>query len=120
MRMEFSRKLPDPTETKDMLPLSEELAAAVKKQTAELKAILSGQSDRIVLIIGPCSADSEDSVLDYVSRLVPVQEKVKDRILIVRPRLCLPAGSGPGKGKGPDPDRSENLYEQTPHHGRGV
>ncbi len=86
MRMEFSRKLPDPTETKDMLPLSEELAAAVKKQTAELKAILSGQSDRIVLIIGPCSADSEDSVLDYVSRLVPVQEKVKDRILIV-PRI---------------------------------
>ncbi len=84
--MEFSRKLPDPTETKDMLPLSEELAAAVKKQTAELKAILSGQSDRIVLIIGPCSADSEDSVLDYVSRLVPVQEKVKDRILIV-PRI---------------------------------
>ena len=56
MRMEFSRKLPDPTETKDMLPLSEALAAAVKKQTAELKAILSGQSDRIVLIIGPCSA----------------------------------------------------------------
>ena len=113
MRMEFSRKLPDPTETKDMLPLSEELAAAVKKQTAELKAILSGQSDRIVLIIGPCSADSEDSVLDYVSRLVPVQEKVKDRILIV-PRIYTNKPRTTGEGyKGlvhqPDPNARPNL-----------
>ena len=97
MRMDFSRKLPDPTETKEMVPLSETLSAVVRKQTAELTAILSGESERLVLIIGPCSADSEDSVLDYVSRLIPVQEKVKDRILII-PRIYTNKPRTTGEG----------------------
>ena len=113
MRMDFSRKLPDPTETKEMYPLSEALSAAVRERTDELTAIFSGESSRIVLIIGPCSADSEDSVLDYVSRLVPVQEKVKDRILIV-PRIYTNKPRTTGEGyKGlvhqPDPNARPNL-----------
>ena len=113
MRMDFSRKLPDPTETKEMYPLSEELANTVKKRTTELTAILSGESDRIVLIIGPCSADSEDSVIDYVSRLISVQEKVKDRLLII-PRVYTNKPRTTGEGyKGlvhqPNPNAQPNL-----------
>ena len=80
MRMDFSRKLPDPMETKEMYPLTKEIASAVSKRTAELMEIFSGKSDRIALIIGPCSADNEDSVIDYISRLALVQEKVKESI----------------------------------------
>ena len=113
MRIEFSRKLPDPTETKGMVPLSEELAAAVRSRTKELKAVFSGADDRIVLIIGPCSADSEDSVIDYVSRLASVQEKVRDRVLIV-PRIYTNKPRTTGEGyKGlvhqPDPSAQPNL-----------
>ena len=86
MNMDFTRRLPDPMETKEMYPLTREAAETVERQTAELKAILSGESDRMILIIGPCSADREDSVLDYISRLRTVQEKVRDRIQIV-PRI---------------------------------
>ena len=113
MNMEFSRKLPDPMEAKDMYPLTDDLAAAVRKQTAELTAIFSGESGRIVLIIGPCSADREDSVIDYVSRLVAVQEKVKDRILII-PRIYTNKPRTTGDGyKGlvhqPNPTALPNL-----------
>ena len=113
MRMDFSRKLPDPAETKEMVPLSEEIIAAVKRRTEELTAIFSGESDRIALIIGPCSADHEDSVIDYVSRLVPVQEKVRDKILII-PRIYTNKPRTTGEGyKGlvhqPDPNSQPNL-----------
>jgi len=113
MRMDFSRKLPDPAETKEMVPLSEEVIAAVKRRTEELTAIFSGESDRIALIIGPCSADNEDSVIDYVLRLVPVQEKVKEKILII-PRIYTNKPRTTGEGyKGlvhqPDPNSQPNL-----------
>ena len=72
MNMDFKRKLPIPMETKEMYPLSDELSSVIERRTAELKAIFEGESDKMALIIGPCSADNEDSVLDYVSRLVPV------------------------------------------------
>ena len=114
MRMDFSRKLPDPMETKEMYPLTKEIASAVSKRTAELMEIFSGKSDRIALIIGPCSADNEDSVIDYISRLAPVQEKVKEKILIV-PRIYTNKPRTTGDGyKGlvhqPDPNAQPDLF----------
>ena len=115
MNMEFKRKLPIPMETKEMYPLTAGVAATVEKKTAELKAIFAGKSDRIVLIIGPCSADREDSVMDYITRLVPVQEKVKDKILIV-PRIYTNKPRTTGEGyKGmvhqPDPAAGSDLFK---------
>ena len=115
MNMDFKRKLPIPVETKEMYPLTAEMADRVEKTVAELKAIFSGQSDRIVLIIGPCSADNEDSVIDYISRLVPVQEKVKEKILIV-PRIYTNKARTTGEGyKGlvhqPDPNARPDLFK---------
>ena len=79
MNMDFKRKLPIPMETKEMYPLTGEMSETVDKTLTELKAIFSGQSDKLALIIGPCSADNEDSVIDYISRLVPLREQVKDK-----------------------------------------
>ncbi len=115
MNMEFKRKLPIPMETKEMYPLTAGVAETVERKTTELKAIFSGKSDRLVLIIGPCSADREDSVLDYISRLVPIQEQVKDRIMIV-PRIYTNKPRTTGDGyKGlvhqPDPDAGPDLFK---------
>lgn len=112
MNMEFKRKLPIPMETKEMYPLTADVAETVEKKTAELKAIFAGKSDKLVLIIGPCSADREDSVMDYISRLAPIQEQVKDKIMIVpriytnKPRTTGDGYKGmvhqPNPGAGPD------------------
>ena len=115
MNMEFKRKLPIPMETKEMYPLTAAMADTVEKTVAELKAIFSGKSDRLVLIIGPCSADNEDSVIDYISRLVPVQERVKEKILIV-PRIYTNKARTTGEGyKGlvhqPDPNARPDLFK---------
>ena len=83
MNMDFKRKLPIPMETKEMYPVSPAMAAAIEVGRGELKAIFGGQSDKLVLIIGPCSADNEDSVMDYLTRLAGVAEQVADRIRIV-------------------------------------
>ena len=114
MNMEFRRKLTIPMETKEMYPLTGAMADIVEKRTAELKAIFAGRSDKIVLIIGPCSADNEDSVIDYISRLVPVQERVKEKILIV-PRIYTNKPRTTGDGyKGlvhqPDPGQRPDLF----------
>ena len=115
MNMEFKRKLPIPMETKEMYPLTVGVAETVEKKTAELKAIFAGKSDKIVLIIGPCSADREDSVIDYVSRLAPIQEQVKDRIMIIqRIYTNKPRTTGDGyKGlvHQPDPDSGSDLFK---------
>ena len=115
MNMDFKRKLPIPMETKEMYPLTGAMADSVEKCTAELKAVFSGQSDKMVLIIGPCSADHEDSVIDYISRLIPVQEQVRDKILIV-PRVYTNKPRTTGDGyKGlvhqPDPNASPDLFK---------
>ena len=86
MDMIFERKLAVPAEVKEMYPLTAELAEIVKKRDAELKSILSGSEDRLILVIGPCSADREDSVIDYITRLRGLQEKVSDKIFII-PRI---------------------------------
>ena len=115
MNMDFKRKLPIPMETKEMYPLTGTMADTVRERTDELRAVLSGDSGRMILIIGPCSADSEDSVLDYVSRLIPVQEKVKDKIVIV-PRVYTNKPRTTGEGyKGlvhqPDPEARPDLFK---------
>lgn len=113
--MEFIKKLTIPKEVKEMYPLSDELKTIVANRISELQDVFAGRSDKLLLIIGPCSADREDSVLDYVSRLVPVQEKVKDKIIIV-PRIYTNKPRTTGEGyKGmlhqPDPNEKSDLFK---------
>ena len=115
MNMDFKRKLPIPMETKEMYPLTGDMAETVERRTAELKAIFAGTDPRMVMIIGPCSADSVDSVMDYISRLIPVQERVKDKVLIV-PRIYTNKPRTTGDGyKGyvhqPDPTAEPDLFK---------
>ena len=86
MNMEFKRKLPTPQTIKDMYPISEELAQKKQANDHQIRAILTGEDDRLLLLIGPCSADREDAVLDYAVRLRTLQDRVADKLLIV-PRI---------------------------------
>ncbi len=113
--MEFKRKLPIPKDIKEMFPITEEFKKIKKERDKEIKDILSGRSSKFMLIIGPCSADNEEAVLDYISRLKPVQEKVKDKIFIV-PRVYTNKPRTTGKGyKGllhqPDPNMNEDMLK---------
>lgn len=115
MNMEFIRKLPIPQEIKERFPLTKELAEIKKKRDAEIRDILTGVSNKLILVIGPCSADRSDAVLDYISRLAKVQEKVSDKIFII-PRIYTnkPRTTGLGyKGMAnqPDPEKEEDLLE---------
>ena len=110
MNMNFLRKLPTPLEIKTLYPLNEELAEIKAKNDEEIKKIFTGESDKLLLIIGPCSADREDAVIDYVKRLRKVQENVKEQIVIV-PRIYTnkPRTTGAGyKGMLHQPDPLEN------------
>ena len=109
MNMEFVRKLIIPKEIKEMYPVSAEMAALKAERDVEIKNIFEGKSDKLLLVIGPCSADREDAVLDYISRLRRVQDKVSDKILIV-PRIYTnkPRTTGDGyKGMLHQPDPNE-------------
>jgi len=110
MNMDFKRKLPTPKEIKEMYPVSEEISEIKKKNDKEIQDVFCGRSDKFVLVIGPCSADREDAVLDYISRLRGVQEKVKDKIVII-PRIYTnkPRTTGDGyKGMLHQPNPNEN------------
>jgi len=86
MSMHFEKKLPIPAEIKQQNPVSESARQIKDEIDRQLRAVFTGKSDRFVLIIGPCSADNEEAVLEYLGRLAGVQEKVGDRLLIV-PRI---------------------------------
>ena len=86
MGLEFINKLPTPAEIREQFPIPAELAALKEKRDAEIRKVITGESDKFLVIIGPCSADNETAVLDYTSRLVKVQDKVKDKIIII-PRV---------------------------------
>ena len=86
MNMNFIRKLPIPKDVKEQFPLSEDLAKIKKERDVEIAKIFTGESDKFLLVIGPCSADREDAVLEYISRLRGLQEKVQDKIFII-PRI---------------------------------
>lgn len=111
--MIFYRKLPIPKEIKEELPATAEMLKTREERIKELEDIFSGKSDRFLLVIGPCSADSEDPVLDYIYRLRGVQEKVRDKIMIV-PRIYTNKPRTTGEGyKGmlhqPDPNAAPDL-----------
>lgn len=115
MNMEFRRKLPIPKKVKEMFPISEEYAKLREKRNQEIKDILKGDSDRFLLLIGPCSADNEDAVIDYLSRLRKVQDKVSERVCIV-PRVYTNKPRTTGVGyKGmlhqPDPHMNEDMLK---------
>lgn len=115
MSFKYLRTLPTPEEIKQQLPLSPELIAKKAARDKEISDIITGKDQRLLLVIGPCSADHEDSVIDYVNRLVPVQEKVKERVLIV-PRIYTNKPRTTGEGyKGiasqPDPEKAPDMVE---------
>ena len=97
MNMEFYRKLPIPKEIKEEYPVTPALKATRDAAVEELKRIFEGKSDKFVLVIGPCSADREDAVIDYISRLRTVQDKVADKIMIV-PRIYTNKPRTTGEG----------------------
>ena len=106
--MNFKRKLPTPKEIKELYPLSDDLIQIKEKNDEEIRKVFTGESDKFILIIGPCSADKEESVLDYIKRLRVIQEKVKDEIIII-PRVYTnkPRTTGAGyKGMLHQPDPS--------------
>ena len=103
------QRMPTPEEIRERIPLSPEGQAAKEERDRQIAAILRGEDDRMLLIIGPCSADREDAVIDYISRLVPIQERVRERLLIV-PRIYTnkPRTTGDGyKGIASQPDPLE-------------
>lgn len=115
MNMIFERKLPIPQEVKKLFPVSEEDAARVEARAAEIKDIFEGKGEKLILIIGPCSADNEDSVIDYISRLRRIEEKVGDKIFII-PRIYTNKPRTTGDGyKGmlhqPDPNEKPDMYK---------
>ena len=87
MNLEFERKLTIPKDVKEMYPVSPELSEIVAERAKEIEDIFTGKDRRLIPIIGPCSADHEDSVIDYISRLIPVQEQVKEKELLPLPVL---------------------------------
>ncbi len=115
MNMDFKRKLAIPMEVKEMYPLTGNIGKIKEERDAEIQSIFTGKSNKMILIIGPCSADREDSVLDYVERLAGVQEKVRDKILII-PRIYTNKPRTTGDGyKGllhqPDPEARPDMFK---------
>ena len=113
--MIFERKLTIPKEVKEMYPLTDEMKKVVDERNAEISGIFTGADDRLLLIIGPCSADREDSVIDYITRLREMQEKVKDKIYII-PRIYTNKPRTTGDGyKGmlhqPDPNEKPDMFK---------
>lgn len=113
--MNFNRKLPIPKEIKELYPVTEKVAEIKAQKDKEIRDIFEGKDKRLLLIIGPCSADKEEPVLDYIGRLVSVQEQVKDKIFII-PRIYTGKPRTTGEGyKGmlhqPDPMKKEDMLE---------
>ena len=110
MNMDFLRKLPTPLEIKKMYPISKEIEDIKKNRDEELKNIFLGKSNKFILVVGPCSADREDAVLEYTKRLKKVYELVKD-VLFIIPRVYTnkPRTKGDGyKGMLHQPDPNQN------------
>ncbi|WP_026515689.1 3-deoxy-7-phosphoheptulonate synthase [Butyrivibrio sp. MC2021] len=114
MSFEYIQKLPTPDEIKDEFPLTKELAAIKKTRDAMISDVFTGKSDKFLVIVGPCSADNEDAVIDYVCRLGKVNEKVKDKLIII-PRIYTNKPRTTGEGyKGmtsqPDPEGKTDFH----------
>ena len=115
MSFTFLNQLPTPEEIKRDYPLTPKLAELKKQRDAMISDVITGKDDRFLLIIGPCSADNEDSVCDYVSRLTKIQDDVKDKVIII-PRIYTNKPRTTGEGyKGiasqPDPEKAPDMIE---------
>ena len=115
MSFTFLNELPSPAEIKQNYPLSDKLKALKKERDAAISAVITGADSRFLVIIGPCSADNEDSVCDYVSRLTSIQEDVADKLILI-PRVYTNKPRTTGEGyKGiasqPDPEKAPDMIE---------
>lgn len=115
MGFEYVSKLPTPDEIRAQFPLAPALAAEKARKDEEIKDVFTGKSSKFLVIIGPCSADREDSVCEYVSRLAKVQDKVKDKLILI-PRIYTNKPRTTGDGyKGllhqPNPEKKPDLHE---------
>ena len=115
MGMNFQRKLPIPQEVKQEFPLTEKMLQTKQEQDAAIKAVFEGSSDKFMLIIGPCSADHREPVMEYISRLRKVADQVSDKMIII-PRIYTNKPRTTGQGyKGmlhqPDPDAKPDMYK---------
>ena len=113
MSFEFIKKLPTPDEIRKEYPVPEELARLRERRNEEIRDVLTGKSDKFLVIIGPCSADNEEAVCDYVTRLAKVNEKVKDKLVLI-PRIYTNKPRTTGEGyKGiihqPDPEKKPDF-----------
>ena len=114
MRLNFHRKIPIPQEVKKEFALTEKMIEVKAKRDEEISKVFEGTSDKFILIIGPCSADRNEPVLEYISRLRKVEEQVSDKIIII-PRIYTNKPRTTGHGyKGmlhqPDPDGKPDMY----------
>lgn len=115
MSMDFKRKLPIPKEIKEQYPVTKELANIKSQRDNDINAVFTGKSNKFLLIIGPCSADNEDAVLDYMGRLKKVADEVSDKILII-PRVYTNKPRTTGEGyKGmlhqPNPEERPDMLK---------
>lgn len=113
MSFEFIKRLPTPNEIKEQFPVSERVAKIKEERDAMIKDVFTGKSDKFLVIIGPCSADNEEAVCDYIGRLSRVQDKVGDRLILI-PRIYTNKPRTTGEGyKGmlhqPDPEKKPDL-----------
>ena len=115
MSFNFVKKLPTPAEIREQYPVSDAIIQVKKERDEMIRKVFTGESDKFLVIIGPCSADNEDAVLDYVHRLARVQEKVSDKLILI-PRVYTNKPRTTGEGyKGiasqPDPEKAPDMIE---------
>ena len=115
MSMNFKRKLPIPQEVKQEFPLTDKMIQIKADRDAQIKSVFDGSLDKFILIIGPCSADHSEPVMEYISRLRKIQDQVSDKIIMV-PRIYTNKPRTTGHGyKGmlhqPDPDAKPDMYK---------
>lgn len=115
MSFEFIKKLPTPDEIREQYPVPKEFARLKALRDKQIRDVITGESDRFLVIIGPCSADNEDAVCDYISRLAKINEKVSDRLILI-PRIYTNKPRTTGEGyKGivhqPDPEKKEDFLQ---------
>ena len=113
MGFTFMKKLPTPAEIRNEYPIDAEIQALKEKRDQEIRDVFTGKSDKFLAIIGPCSADNEEAVIDYLLRLRKVQDKIADKVLII-PRVYTNKPRTTGEGyKGmvhqPDPEKAPDL-----------
>ena len=113
MSFEFIGKLPTPAEVKEMYPVTERVRKIKEEKDAMIRKVFTGESEKFLVIIGPCSADDEEAVCDYIGRLAKVQDKVGDRLILI-PRIYTNKPRTTGEGyKGmlhqPDPEKKPDL-----------